>query len=243
VPRVSRADRLDDVAAAATRVFGELGYRRTRTADVAAEAGLSPGAVFSYVESKEALFHLVFVAGFGSLDEVRGSLPLTAPPLEHTLELIRRGLDKRVAFPSLRTAERAQAPDDVRSELAGVVADMYDELSRNWPLLSAIERSAPDINGLDTVWFVGGRHDRLDVLERYLARRAAEGGLREMVDTAITARWLLETVVWFAWHRREDRDSQLYDEDITLATLTKLVCDALVTFPGDEDRPPGAVSP
>ena len=53
------AQQLEHVVAAAGRVFAELGYRRTRMSDVAREAGLSPGALYTYVEGKEALFHLV----------------------------------------------------------------------------------------------------------------------------------------------------------------------------------------
>ena len=64
------------VAQAATTVFGRLGYRGTRMAEVAAEAGMASGSIFTYVESKEALFHLVFAFGFGQYDEVLPPLPL-----------------------------------------------------------------------------------------------------------------------------------------------------------------------
>jgi hypothetical protein len=33
-----------------------FGYRATKTADVAAQAGMSTGSLFTYVESKEGLF-------------------------------------------------------------------------------------------------------------------------------------------------------------------------------------------
>jgi AcrR family transcriptional regulator len=228
VPRIQPPERLPEIAAAATAVFGRLGYKRTRTADVATQAGLSSGGLFTYVDSKRALFHLVFVAGFASLDDIGESLPIVAPPLEETLKLIARGLETKLAFPELRRAERRDAPHDVRGEISAITADMYDEMSRNWPMLAVIERSASDVRGLEGVYYSGGRSDRLLLLERYLERRAADGRLREMVNTAITARWLLETVVWFAWHRREDRDWQLYDDDLTLAAITRLLCDALV---------------
>jgi AcrR family transcriptional regulator len=228
VPRTPPPERLPEIAAAATGVFGRVGYKRTRTADVAAAAGLSTGGLFTYVESKKALFHLVCLAGFASLDGIGESMPVVAPPLDDTLNLIARGLDTKLAFPELRVAECREAPPDVRVEISAITADMYDAMSRNWPMLAVIERSASDIRGLEDVFFVGGRRDRLLLLERYLDRRAAAGRLRDIVNTAITARWLLETVTWFAWHRREDRDWQLYDDDLTLAAITRLFCDALV---------------
>ena len=65
-------------------------------ADVATEAGLSSGAIYSYVQSKEALFHLVFVQAFGRLEDPAPALPLAAPPLADTLKLIADGLRRRL---------------------------------------------------------------------------------------------------------------------------------------------------
>ena len=65
MPRLTSSERLLEVARVATEDFGRLGYRGTKTADVAARAGMSTGALFTYVESKEALFHLVFLHWFG----------------------------------------------------------------------------------------------------------------------------------------------------------------------------------
>ena len=57
------------IAIAATEIFWRRGYRGTRTADVAAGAGMSAGSLFTYVESKEAMFHLVFLHGLGLLPD------------------------------------------------------------------------------------------------------------------------------------------------------------------------------
>lgn len=40
-------ERLAAIAAAAIEVFGRLGYRGTRTAEVAAKAGISTGSLFT----------------------------------------------------------------------------------------------------------------------------------------------------------------------------------------------------
>ena len=70
-------------------------------AEVAAEAGMSSGSVFTYVTSKEALFHLVFAYGFGHFDEVLPSLPLATPAPGETFGLIEQGV---------RKVTRAEAP-------------------------------------------------------------------------------------------------------------------------------------
>jgi AcrR family transcriptional regulator len=228
VPRPTSSDRLDAIVEAATRVFGRNGYRRTRTADVAAEAGISAGGLFTYVDSKEALFHLVFLAGFGRLDEARLSLPLRTPTTSETLELIGKGLASEMACPALAAAARRDAPGDAPAELTAIIEEQFRGQSRNWQLLAVIERSAADLPELEDMYFTRGRRGRIRLLERYLTQRIADGQLRDTVDTTVAARWLIETVTWFAWKRRGDRDAALYDDEPTLAAITNLMCDALI---------------
>jgi AcrR family transcriptional regulator len=59
VPRTRSPQRLDDIVDAALQVFLARGYQRTRMTDVATQAQVSPGLLYTYAASKEALFHLV----------------------------------------------------------------------------------------------------------------------------------------------------------------------------------------
>ena len=61
--RVRPPDRFEHVRQAALRVFARKGLRRARMADVAAEAGLSPGVLYTYFASKEALFDWLLAHG------------------------------------------------------------------------------------------------------------------------------------------------------------------------------------
>ena len=49
-------DRPDEIISAATSLFGEQGFARTRLEDVAKRAGVSKGTLYLYFDSKEALF-------------------------------------------------------------------------------------------------------------------------------------------------------------------------------------------
>jgi AcrR family transcriptional regulator len=53
--RMRKPGRLRDIGAAALAVFTRQGFRLTQMADVAREAGISVGALYSYVDGKEAL--------------------------------------------------------------------------------------------------------------------------------------------------------------------------------------------
>lgn len=49
-------DRPDEILDAATTLFGEQGFARTRLEDVAKQAGVSKGTLYLYFDSKESLF-------------------------------------------------------------------------------------------------------------------------------------------------------------------------------------------
>jgi AcrR family transcriptional regulator len=222
---------LADISRAATRVFGRLGYRRTQVALVASEAGISTGSIYSYVASKEALFYLVFAFGFGRLGEQLPDLPIAAPRFDDTLQLIRRGLRTSLATPCLRAALDERAPSDVRGELAAIIEERYAAVEGVWPLLAVIERSAVDLPELEAFYFQRGRPGYLGLLARYLDQRAQAGYIVSVRDPAVAARMMTETVVWFAWHRREDRDAALYDDELARATIVELLCHTFI--PGD----------
>ncbi len=216
------------MAEASTAVFGRLGYKRTHIADIASEAGVSAGSVYSYVESKEALFHLVFLHGFGLLAEGRPELPVSTPDFAETLEVISAGLRRYAGTPLLRAALEVDDPPDVRAELESIVEERYAMTERLWPLLAVIERSAIDLPDLDEFYFARGRRSHIGQLVRYIRRRVASGHLRPQEDPAITARLVTEAITWFAWHRRQDRDATIYDDGAARRSVVDFVCNALV---------------
>ncbi len=228
MPRATPPQRLTEVAQAATQVFGRLGYRRTHMADVATQAGLSSGAVYTYVESKEALFHLVFAHAFGQFAGGVPSLPLATPAFAETLELIGQGLRKSAATPRLRAALDQADPGDVQAELTAIIEERYAMIEQMWPVLAVIERCAVDLPELEALYFQRGRRGHVAQLAKYLEQRAASGHLRTMLDATVAARIVTEAIVWFAWHRREDRDATLYDDERARRTVIQFVCQALI---------------
>ncbi len=227
MPRARPEERLTSIATAATKIFGRQGYRRTRVADVAAEAGISSGSVFTYVESKEALFHLVFDHGFGTLGDVVPPLPLPTPAPGETVELIRQGL-RKIPAARLRSALDDDAPGDVASELRGVVEERYDIVAGRWPMLAVIERCAVDLPDIEHMYFGSVRGRYFDQLARYLETRSTQGSIRALDDSALTARVITESIAWFAWKRHEGRDASLYDDAASRATVVEFICTSLL---------------
>jgi AcrR family transcriptional regulator len=227
VPRLPANERLLQLARAATEEFGHFGYRGTKTADVAAKAGLSTGSLFNYVESKEALFHLVFVFGFEMASERLPARPVATPGPGETLAVIKAGLTQ-VQMPRMRAAMVEMQPADVALELREIVEERYALLNHYWPLIAVIERCAAEMPDLEAAWFDLARAGTFEELGLYLERRMAEGLLRSMPDAAVAARVVTESLSWFAWHRREGRDSALYNDDAVRRTVVEFICSALV---------------
>jgi AcrR family transcriptional regulator len=219
--------RLSDIAAAGASCFGRLGYRRTRMAEVAAEAGLSSGAIYTYVESKEALLHLVIAVGFGhQMTDIE--LPLPTPDFRDTLLLIDRGLKVQAAAPLLRAAVQIDDPADVGAELAAIVGEQYSAVGRLRRVLSVIEACAVDLPDLDELYFGRRRRGHIDLLVRYLQQRADSGHLNRMSDMAVAGQVITEAVAWFAWKRFEGHDAARFDDDRARRTVVEFVCRALV---------------
>lgn len=157
-------ERLVRISEAATQAFGRLGYKRTHMSEVATAAGLSSGAIYTYVESKEALFHLVFAQAFDLFAEGAPPLPLATPAPGETVAIIREGLRRTAGTPILRAAVEADSPADVRAELGAIVEEQYDMIERLWPVLAVIEESAIDLPELEEMYFARGRPGQMRAL-------------------------------------------------------------------------------
>jgi AcrR family transcriptional regulator len=219
VARISQQSRLEHIAATGAETFGRLGYRRARMADVAASAGLSAGAIYTYVESKEALFHLVLLSLLEAVPDSADGLPLVAPPFAETLAMMDSQLRTLATVPALQAAARRRTPADVRAELAEIVAEHYAMIQRLWPALAVIERCAVDLPELHEFYFQRRRRDHL----------STSGHFAPFTDTRVAAQLAIESIVWFAWHRLQGFDAGEFDQaEAGRQTVIEFVCNALI---------------
>ena len=212
---------LDQVIAAALRVFAEKGYRRAQMSDVAREMRVAPGTLYGYVSGKEALFHLVVDRAFTvESDGPAPRLPIATPPPGATLERLRRRLAADSALPALERARRHDGPADARAELEAIVGELYDRIAGAWQGIVMLERSALDWPELAHVFYVDMRRGLLGRIERYLHTRAQAGLLADAPSAPGAARFVLETVAWFAMHRHRDPDGELDDTTARRTAIT-----------------------
>lgn len=208
-------------------MFIAKGYRRALLTEVGDDLGLSHAILYRYVASKEALFELALIYAMDP-DAVQAlPVPVPAPPKGRALELFRKWAADQAPFAHLRAATAEFSGDPAR-ELAGIIDECYTFIEGNRLLLSLILHSALDIPELRDYWFDELRGAYLRQLTDYLRHRIAAGELRQVPDEATAARFITETIAWFAWHRHGDPGSEVINDDDARHTVRALLLAAFV---------------
>ncbi len=187
---------------------------------------MSPGLLYRYVAGKEALFALVIQREAG-VDVDSLDLPVPNPDPSHLDAIVDRSLHTMMRATALDAAPRAPAPD-ARAELDGIVNEVYDRVERSRALIRLVERTALDWPELAERFYDRGRKRMLVRLGRYIASRVATGAFRAVPDADVAARFILESVAWFANHRFGDYDGAAIDDAVARATVVDLVVNSLV---------------
>jgi AcrR family transcriptional regulator len=199
--------------------------------------GLGAGSLYNYVESKEGLFALCLerLMHEGSPRDV--ALPVAALPLDVTLARLRERAEQSLRLPALTAAELGQ-PAAAGEELRAVVTELYELISRTRLVTDMIERSARDLPALASLFHDEWRTPLFSRLEAYLGSCMDRGRLRRVGDRRVAARFVVETVTWFARHRFHDADGWELDDAATQATVVDLVTGAFL--PRVDQEPSGA---
>jgi AcrR family transcriptional regulator len=227
--RTKPADRLLDLIDAAVRVFAEKGYRRAQMADIAREMGVSPGLLYSYVESKDALFYLVVDRAFGSSTPKETiSLPVPAPERGAIVKRVAQRLRKEGAMPALSAALSRPRAEDPSAEVAAIVGELYAILYRSGPLTTILDRSALDMPELAALFYGQIRGGLVARLARLIEMRIDTGQYRRVPHPATAARLIVETVAWFARNRRLDPFSNDIDDRVAEETTIDFIVNSLV---------------
>jgi AcrR family transcriptional regulator len=214
VARARPPDRFQQLWDAALAVFARKGLRRTRMADIARAMGISPGSLYNYVESKEALFAWVIDRG-GEPGPIAppARVPLPSPQPGQLEQRLRERVDAGFRLERLEAALARRRVGDARGELDGILRELWELVVRTRGPIAVLERSAIELPELFAIWFAGARRAFFARLTRYVERRARSGHLRPVGDPAVAARFLLESIVFFARHRHGDPDPGLLPGD------------------------------
>jgi AcrR family transcriptional regulator len=223
--------RLQQLVDAATDVFATNGYRRTQMAAVAMAAGVSPGTLYNYVESKEALFRLVIERSVGPLE--MPAVPVGDVPLADTIEWLRRRLDFG-DFPELAAATASPA-SDAAGELRSVFGELFDVLTQTADAVEIMTASAVDLPELGAM-FLDVREELIRRYTSYLLARYSAGGVAGHPDWRFTAHLIVALVTWAVRGRRGDAETREISTATARSEFVAFVTGAL-TMPDGAHRP------
>jgi AcrR family transcriptional regulator len=197
-------------------------------ADIAHEMGVAHGSLYNYVESKEALF-LLLVDQWGrdDLDLAGQALPLKTPPMQRLVDRLRQRVTETFPLRELDAALKRRRPADPRAELQAIVLELFVQTERSRDGATILEKSARDVPELFALFFEQVRRDLFERMTRYVAARVRDG-VFAATDPPTAARFIIESVTFFARHRFLDPDPQPLDEDLVRRTIVDLVTRSLV---------------
>jgi AcrR family transcriptional regulator len=211
-----------ELVGAATEVFLSKGYKRTQMADITEAMGLSAGAIYRYVESKQALFDLVVRAGAGvELETSELVPPIATPRPGATLAFLQRTLKREGRIASLDIALARTKAEDAGGEFESIVGELYRKTSQFRVGIKLLDCSALDWPELAALWCGHWRAGLVNQLSRYLDLRISQRLLLPVPDTKAWARFIVETVVFFALHRHYDPFPTAMSETVAEDTVVR----------------------
>lgn len=214
---------------AATEVFAQTGFAAAQMVDVARMAGVSVGTLYNYVEGKGALLLLCAERPFSDITEGR-DLPVPTPDRVELIARLDETLIRHVRLAALDRALRAPLPPEALApQLGDIVGELFDLISATRAAADAMERSARDAPDLGDLFYRRVRVRLLDQLLIYCRRLGKVEPQPPHVTPDVAARFILETVTWWARHRHRDPAPPNVDDatareiaiDLVVATLTR----------------------
>ncbi len=92
-PRPSKANRVDTIVESARKVFCSYGFENGSIGNIAKDAGIAEGTIYSYFDSKRALLDEVLRRHYSALfNDIEQTLPSIQGPANRLRYLIRRTL-------------------------------------------------------------------------------------------------------------------------------------------------------
>jgi AcrR family transcriptional regulator len=217
---------LGDIADAAVRVFTAKGFRPAGISDVATELGLSHGAVYTYADSKQALLYLALLRALDpdAVEDLQA--PVATPRPDEIVDMVRKWAARDDSVNALADAldRPKRAPEiPVEQELQALVDQIYSFIERHRITLRLVERCSAELPELAQWYFVESRRGTLARIGEFLTARIEAGVLRPVPDVPVAARFIVETIAWFAMHRHGDPDSAMLTDEDCRRTVRHLV--------------------
>jgi AcrR family transcriptional regulator len=191
--------------------------------DVAERLEINHALLYRYVESKEALLELAARYAMDQEVDLTADAPLPTPPRGHTLELMRNWIKVQATFPMFRAALERSPGKDSASELGDIIDEFYSFIERARLVLTLMDSLVIDYPEFHEMFVNQSKRSYIERLAAFLSSRASSGGLRPLPDPEIAALFIVESVAWFAMHRKDDPSAAAIDDARARSSVRELL--------------------
>ncbi|MGO9569754.1 MAG: TetR/AcrR family transcriptional regulator [Desulfomonilaceae bacterium] len=215
---------LEKIIESAIRVFSARGYRQAQMSHIAREAGLAPGTLYLYFESKESLFNFLLRHIFSNeqnLDAI--SVPIGSTSWDFGIASGKDAFVSSKYTALIDNAIRKGEVTEVHEEFEKIVRNLFSAMATYRHGITILLQSSlnwPEIADF-YVSIIKNLHGTLAV---YLDKRIDQGLVRRVPNVSASARFILDTIAWFAVHRHR----AMYQTVISEKVAEETVVDALV---------------
>lgn len=164
------------------------------------------------------------------------TIPVTAPPAPEIVVLLKSWTASQVD-----SAGDGVASGPAEQGLGTLIDALYGFIERNRRAVQLIQQCAAALPELAQWWFVQQRRGAVQRIGDYLRDRIEAGELRPVADIPVAARFIVETITWFAMHRHTDPDSAMLDDDACRRTVRHLLLAAFLPALSAVVHPAGRV--
>jgi len=196
-------NKLEVIAHHAAIVFAKHGYARTQMADISEAANVALGTLYRYSASKEDLFLLAVLYGIGvNTENLRTDADQAASSDKNLTKIIRKWLRKAHKMPALENVEEIINRNSFDDELWTILDQVFKCISQYYLTIRILDRSSREWPELSALFVKEVRAPLLEKLESYLVKRIQQKLIRSEIDVAAVSRLIVETIAWFAMHRK-----------------------------------------
>jgi len=227
MPRIRPHDRIDKIADAATETFILKGYSLAKVAEVATRANVGPGTIYLYVAGKEALYDLALRRALHDPTVWSLTLPHPAPVPGAVADAAWRCLQNAAHFPQLWLALESGPPEDIASEVRGILLELYQWLYRYRRAIELIEQTGADWPDVAQVFYRRFWRGGIRRVADYLDRRMNEGRLPARGPALAAALLVVQTLTWMAVRREWTSDGLVVSDKSAEETAVAMLVAAL----------------
>ncbi len=186
---------------------------------------MAQGTIYLFVKTKEELFFRALLKAMNRPQPVEDHV-------EVDLNQIALEFQATEVSPSL--TKFLQTPGLVPPTLSVILGEYWDAITRGARAVKLIERCAPDLPDLAHYFYLKVRSTVVSNIAQYLSAGAEAGICRKVIDEKMSARFIVETIAWFAMHRLGDPDGRYFDPAECRATVLDNLIHTFCTFRSKE---------